>query len=82
MCIRDSPNATAGLLSVRPQLAGTASGLGGAVMIGGGAALSFLGGLVLEDATTVLPLQAVMIGSAVMCLASVLYVLAREKAVA
>jgi DHA1 family bicyclomycin/chloramphenicol resistance-like MFS transporter len=30
------PNATAGLLSVRPHLAGTASGLGGALMIGGG----------------------------------------------
>jgi DHA1 family bicyclomycin/chloramphenicol resistance-like MFS transporter len=30
------PNATSGMLSVRPHLAGTASGLGGAIMIGGG----------------------------------------------
>jgi DHA1 family bicyclomycin/chloramphenicol resistance-like MFS transporter len=37
------PNATSGMLSVRPHLAGTASGLGGALMIGGGAALSALG---------------------------------------
>jgi DHA1 family bicyclomycin/chloramphenicol resistance-like MFS transporter len=37
------PNATSGMLSVRPHLAGTASGLGGAIMIGGGAALSALG---------------------------------------
>jgi len=36
------PNATAGMLSVRPRLAGTASGLGGAMMIGGGAALAAL----------------------------------------
>ena len=33
-------NAIAGSMSVRPRLAGTASGLGGALMIGGGAALS------------------------------------------
>ena len=37
------PNATAGLLSVRPHLAGSASGLGSAIMIGGGAALSVFG---------------------------------------
>ena len=29
------PNATSGMLSVRPHLAGTASGLGGAITIGG-----------------------------------------------
>src|SRR5690606_4290371 len=40
-------NATAGMLSVRPHLAGTASGLGGAIMIGGGAALSALAGALL-----------------------------------
>ena len=34
------PNATAGLLSVRPYLAGAASGLGGSISIAGGAALS------------------------------------------
>jgi DHA1 family bicyclomycin/chloramphenicol resistance-like MFS transporter len=38
------PNATSGMLSVRPHLAGTASGLGGALMLGGGAALSALAG--------------------------------------
>jgi DHA1 family bicyclomycin/chloramphenicol resistance-like MFS transporter len=36
------PNATSGMLSVRPHLAGTASGLGSAIMILGGAALSAL----------------------------------------
>ena len=43
------PNATAGLLSVRPHLAGTASGLGGAMMVGGGAALAQLAGTLLTQ---------------------------------
>lgn len=41
------PNAIAGMVSVRPNLAGSASGLGGAIMIGGGAALSALAGTML-----------------------------------
>ena len=41
------PNATAGSLSVKPKLAGTASGLGGTIMIGIGAALSSLAGTVM-----------------------------------
>ncbi|MGB0659536.1 MAG: multidrug effflux MFS transporter [Mangrovicoccus sp.] len=50
------PNATAGMLSVRPSLAGTASGLGGAMMIGGGAALSALAGALLRPETGAFPL--------------------------
>lgn len=42
------PNANAGILSVRPQLAGSASGLGGALMIGGGAALAAIVGPLLD----------------------------------
>lgn len=38
------PSANAGILSVRPRLAGSASGLGGAMMIGGGAGLAALSG--------------------------------------
>lgn len=38
------PSANAGTVSVLPHLAGSASGLAGAMMIGGGAALSVLGG--------------------------------------
>ncbi len=38
------PSANAGIVSVRPHLAGSASGLGGALTIGGGAALSVLAG--------------------------------------
>jgi MFS transporter, DHA1 family, multidrug resistance protein len=39
------PNATAGMLSIKPELAGTASGLGGAIMIGGGRCAGGLCGL-------------------------------------
>ena len=43
-------NAISGSLSVRPKLAGTASGIGGAMMIGGGAFLSaFAGSLLTPD---------------------------------
>ena len=74
------PNATAGLLSVRPHLAGTASGVGGAIMIGGGAALAALAGSLLEHGHGSYPLQWVMLISAVASLVSVLLVLRREKA--
>lgn len=57
LCI---PNATAGLLSVRPHLAGTASGLGASIMIGGGAALSVLAGAVLSKETGATPLLWIM----------------------
>jgi MFS transporter, DHA1 family, multidrug resistance protein len=46
------PNANAGMLSVRPELAGTASGLGGAILIGGGAALAALAGVLLGPGAT------------------------------
>ena len=42
------PSATSGMMSVRPHLAGSASGIGGAIMIGAGAALFGLGGCVVN----------------------------------
>lgn len=69
------PNSNAGLLSVRPHLAGTASGLGGAIMVGGGSALSALAGFTLHPGVGLLPLLWIMIGSAIASLLAVLYVL-------
>ena len=58
------PNATAGMLSVRPKLAGTASGLGGALTIGGGAILSALASVTSGAlGQTAMPLVLVMLGS-------------------
>ncbi|WP_299190674.1 multidrug effflux MFS transporter [uncultured Litoreibacter sp.] len=76
------PNASAGLLSVRPHLAGTASGVGSAIMIGGGAALSALAGTLLQLGGGSYPLQWIMLISSVGCLAAIFYVKQRAKTVA
>lgn len=73
------PNASAGMLSVRPHLAGTASGLGSFFMIGGGAALSVVAGIALRFGHGSLPLLLLMTLSLVLGLVSVLYVIRREN---
>lgn len=76
------PNATAGLLSVRPQLAGSASGLGGAIMIGGGAALSMLAGASLAPGTGAFPLLYIMLATSTAAIVAILMVYRRERRVA
>ncbi len=73
------PNATAGMLSVRPHLAGTASGLGGAIMVTGGAALSAVAGASLSPEAGSLPLQAIMFGSSVLSGVAIGFVIWRER---
>jgi DHA1 family bicyclomycin/chloramphenicol resistance-like MFS transporter len=73
------PNVTAGLVSVRPHLAGTASGLGGAIMIGGGAALSQFSGGLLTVETGTMPLQLLMLFVSALALVSILLVIWRQK---
>ncbi|NVO23400.1 multidrug effflux MFS transporter [Donghicola sp. C2-DW-16] len=73
------PNATSGSLSVIPHLAGTASGLGGAIMIGGGAALSALAGSMLSLETGATPLLLIMLLSALAAIGAVLYIYRRER---
>lgn len=75
------PNATSGMLSVRPHLAGTASGLGGAFMIGGGAALSALAGTLLTEGRGAFPLIWIMLITALLAVASILYTIRRERQV-
>jgi DHA1 family bicyclomycin/chloramphenicol resistance-like MFS transporter len=55
------PSANAGMVSVKPHLAGSASGLGGALQIGGGAALSVVAGALLTPQTGPFPLLWVML---------------------
>lgn len=76
------PNVMAGSISVRPHLAGTASGLGGAFMIGGGAALSQFAGTILTIETGALPLQLLMLSVSILAMVSVLFVIWREKQIA
>ncbi len=73
------PNSMAGMLSVRPHLAGTASGLGGAIMIGGGAALSALAGALLSVESGALPLQAIMFVTTALSGVAILFVMRRER---
>ncbi|MDT8328053.1 MAG: MFS transporter, partial [Roseovarius sp.] len=73
------PNATAGALSVRPELAGTASGLAGALMIGLGAALSALAGLLLTPASGAFALLGIMLSTALAAVLTILMVMQRER---
>ncbi len=75
------PNATAGMLSVRPHLAGTASGLGGAIMMGGGAALSALAGALLKPGSGPFPLLWIMLIVSVLAIAAILLVIRRERSI-
>ncbi len=73
------PNSNAGMLSVRPQLAGTAAGLGGAIMIGGGAALSALSGAWLTEETGAWPLLVIMGASLLGSFLAILLVIRRNR---
>ena len=73
------PSANAGMMSVRPELAGTAAGLGGAMSVAGGAALAALAGALLHDDSGALPLLAVMFASAVASVATAIYTLGRSR---
>ncbi|WP_417602957.1 multidrug effflux MFS transporter [Primorskyibacter flagellatus] len=75
------PNATAGLLSVRPHLAGTASGLGGSFQIGMGAALSALAGALLVPEWGAWPLLLIQFATSVLAVCSILLVIRRERKV-
>ncbi|OYU39954.1 MAG: Bcr/CflA family drug resistance efflux transporter [Pseudorhodobacter sp. PARRP1] len=74
------PSANAGILSVRPELAGTASGLGGAIMVGGGAGLAALAGAVLPPGSTEMPLVLLMLASSVLSTVCILAVIRRARA--
>jgi MFS transporter, DHA1 family, multidrug resistance protein len=73
------PSANAGILSVRPDLAGTASGLGGAIMIGGGAALAAIAGKLLGPGASELPLVLLMLASSICSVIAILAVIRRAR---
>ncbi len=77
------PNANAGAVSVRPDLAGSASGLGGFLQIGGGAMIATLSGMLITVENQALPLYMLMflasfVGAAI---AAVMYFNARKNVV-
>lgn len=73
------PNANAGVVGVRPQLAGSASGLGGFFQIGGGAALSVVAGAALGPESGPMPLILLMLVSSVFGVIAALYVMGVER---
>ena len=74
------PNATSGMMSIRPDLAGTASGLGGSIMLAGGASLSALSGVILSQSDQAYPLIYLMLACAIGTAASAIYTARRNHA--
>ncbi len=75
------PAANAGMLDVKPELAGSAAGLGGSLMTFGGAALSALSGFLLTETSGAYPLIYCILGSSLLCLLAALYTIGVEKKV-
>ena len=75
------PSANAGLLSVRPALAGSASGLGSSITIGGGAALSALAGMVLTPTSGTMPLIVLMLVASAISIVCAVWVIRRARAI-
>jgi DHA1 family bicyclomycin/chloramphenicol resistance-like MFS transporter len=69
------------MLSVRPHLAGTASGLGGALTIGGGAVLSALAGALLTGGNGAYPLIWIMLITSLLAVGSIVFTIRRERQV-
>lgn len=72
------PSANAGLMSVRPELAGTASGLAATLTIGGGAGLSALAGAMLGPGSGAMMLIVLMTLSSAASVLAILWVMRRR----
>lgn len=68
------PSGNAGALSVKPELAGSASGLAGALMVGTGAVVTTLTGLLVTEANAPAMLLTIMLVSSALGLLAVLWV--------
>ncbi|MCB1313677.1 MAG: MFS transporter, partial [Sedimentitalea sp.] len=73
------PSAASGAMSVRPHIAGTASGLSGAIMLAGGAALSALAGSVLTPGSGALLLLYIMLATGLLAVLSIYVVIWRAR---
>lgn len=69
------PSANAGLVSVRPEISGTASGLGGCLQIGGGAVLSAAAGMLVASFNAPATLLVFMAGCSVLSIFTAIYVI-------
>lgn len=74
-----TPNASAGVMSVRPQLAGSASGLSGALIVALGAVLTTLTGVIVSPDNAPYAVLGIMLGSGILGLVAALYVLRIDR---
>jgi DHA1 family bicyclomycin/chloramphenicol resistance-like MFS transporter len=73
------PSAISGAVSVRPEIAGAASGLSGAMQIGMGAVLSAAAGAVITGGSSAAPMFALMLGAAVLAVLVAVAIYPRNK---
>ncbi len=73
------PSANAGVVNVRPNLAGSASGLAGSLQLGGGAILSVIAGYTISAENGALPLAVMMLISVLCASLGTLYVMHIER---
>jgi DHA1 family bicyclomycin/chloramphenicol resistance-like MFS transporter len=73
------PSAISGAVSVRPEIAGAASGLSGAAQIGMGAVLSALAGAVLAGSRSAMPMFALMAAAGLLALFVALAIYRRHR---
>lgn len=73
------PSCNAGVMSVRPRLAGSASGLSGALTVAGGAVFSWASGVAVTAANGAIALPAMMLATSAMGLGATLYVMAVDR---
>lgn len=73
------PNATSGMMSVRPHLAGSASGIGGTINTAGGALIATGTSAILVPGTGTLPLLFIMLTSTLMSVVTITYVIKRSN---
>jgi MFS transporter, DHA1 family, multidrug resistance protein len=73
------PSGISGAISVRPDIAGAASGLSGAAQIGTGALLSALAGAVIAGSDSPLPVFIIMVGAAVLAVIVALEIYRRNR---
>lgn len=68
------PSSNAGMLSVRPKIAGSAAGFNGALMVGGGAVLTSIAGILIDPQNALFMLLGMMLIATVISLLTTVWV--------
>ena len=72
------PSSNAGMLSVRPKIAGSAAGFNGALMVGGGAVLTSIAGYLIDASNALYMLLVLMLIATVISLLTTLWIRQQE----